>query len=116
MVRKKKHVFSKTAKFHGLWTWLFCEKRRIAIFQNLDTFTLIDENVMQSFIGNCPVIVELMASKCGDLPVEYNSSPLHYLIDSVEESSCKFLFLITFKHTISVRTFIHHEQCNQQLF
>ncbi|KRX82747.1 hypothetical protein T12_10376, partial [Trichinella patagoniensis] len=30
---------------------------------------LIDENVMQSFIGNCPVIVEFMASKCGDLPV-----------------------------------------------
>ncbi|XP_003372821.1 hypothetical protein Tsp_10383 [Trichinella spiralis] len=93
MVRKKKRVFSKTAKFHGLWTWLFCEKRRIAIFQNLDTFTLIDENVMQSFIGNCPVIVELMTSKCGDLPVEYNSSPLHYLIDSLEEASCKFSFV-----------------------
>ncbi|KRX81518.1 hypothetical protein T06_16367 [Trichinella sp. T6] len=33
------------------------------------TFTLIDENVMQSFIGNCPVLVEFMASKCGNLPV-----------------------------------------------
>ncbi|KRY29555.1 hypothetical protein T01_9478, partial [Trichinella spiralis] len=64
----------------------------LKLFRIIRTFTLIDENVMQSFIGNCPIIVELMASKCGDLPVEYNSSPLHYLIDSVEESSCKFLF------------------------
>ncbi|KRZ63849.1 hypothetical protein T08_16555, partial [Trichinella sp. T8] len=27
---------------------------------------LMDESVMLSFIGNCPVVVELMASKLGD--------------------------------------------------
>ncbi|KRY30298.1 hypothetical protein T01_3750 [Trichinella spiralis] len=71
----------------------FLENCKISWAMDLATFTLIDENVMQSFIGNCPVIVELMASKCGDLPVEYNSSPLHYLIDSLEEASCKFSFV-----------------------
>ncbi|KRY44484.1 hypothetical protein T03_15020 [Trichinella britovi] len=46
----------------------------------------MDENVMQSCIGNCPVVVELMASKCGDSTIQYSSSFLHYLIDSMEDS------------------------------
>ncbi|KRZ64254.1 hypothetical protein T08_7084 [Trichinella sp. T8] len=31
----------------------------------------MDESVMQSFIGNCPVVVELMASKCGDSTLKF---------------------------------------------
>ncbi|KRX49729.1 Protein YIPF1 [Trichinella murrelli] len=79
----KRSTFSqKLQNFMGYGFGFLCEKRRITIFQNLD-----------SFIGNCPVVVELMASKCGDSTIQYNSSPLHYLIDSMKEASCKFLFV-----------------------
>ncbi|KRZ58038.1 hypothetical protein T02_8305 [Trichinella nativa] len=71
----------------------FLENCKISWAMDLATFTLIDENVMQSCIGNCPVVVELMASKCGDSTIQYNSSPLHYLIDSMKEASCKFSFV-----------------------
>ncbi|KRX37119.1 hypothetical protein T05_4531, partial [Trichinella murrelli] len=46
----------------------------------------------ESCIGNCLVVVELTAYKCGDSTIQYNSSPLHYLIDSMKEASCKFSF------------------------
>ncbi|KRY54767.1 hypothetical protein T03_12763 [Trichinella britovi] len=47
----------------------FLENCKISWAMDLATFALMDESVMQSFIGNCPVVVELMASKLGDLTV-----------------------------------------------